>query len=74
MKPNPLLKPTCHSMRFKPGPRHMVRHRSPSLKQTLRAELSPNVRPANLTPGTVEPSKENKWASIIKATKTCCMP
>ena len=31
--PNPSLKPTRYGMRCKPGPRHMVHHRSPGLQR-----------------------------------------
>jgi hypothetical protein len=32
--PNPSLKLTRYGMRCKPGPRHMVHHRSPGLQRT----------------------------------------
>ncbi len=33
LRPNPSLKLTRYGMRCKPGPRHMVHHRSPGLQR-----------------------------------------
>ncbi len=42
--PNPSLKLTRYGMRCKPGPRHMVHHRSPGLQRTPHALQHPYVR------------------------------
>lgn len=40
--PNQSLEPTRYGMRCKPGPRHMVHHRSPGLHARLRGQLGSN--------------------------------